>query len=64
MSVSLDTSFLNDVGAKPFFPPPSPLQRGKFMLSPFGGNGANLDINNTFVAIKIKSYEVEQIIGD
>jgi hypothetical protein len=31
---------------------------------PLEGNGANLDINNTFVAIKIKSYEVEQIIGD
>jgi hypothetical protein len=44
--------------------PLAPSKGGKHEFPPLEGNGANLDINNTFVAIKIKSYEVEQIIGD
>jgi hypothetical protein len=43
MSVSLDTSFLNDVGAKPFFPPPSPLQ----------SNGANLEYFIIYISCKL-----------
>jgi hypothetical protein len=52
------------VGESYFNLPLAPSKGGNYLISPFGGNGANLDINNTFVAIKIKSYEVEQIIGD